>query len=1126
MKRVAHRILFCLLILMLPAIVSNIQAAELPNTSDEALSIVKRKIKNIKNKTNFDEALRLRILNAYYASEDNLDELQSLEQQIKDAQRQIKSLPIEINQFEKQIETIENRFKNEKVEDFSHTPVDILSQRLIFEKSKVNELMASISQLKLQMAEQFKRPQKIREQIAETKDEQIKTQQVQINLSTIIFNKQELDARQSELDSRLHKLNAMLTMLELENILFPLSDEAKKLELQFLNLKSESLITLVNEIDHFLITQRQQDLSKEQAELIEAQKKAAGKHLLIQEATKENIRYNQLLQETNKKLEIYLAKKTEIEVRHKQLEIDFQSAEKKISLAGLSPALGNLLREQRRNLPLLQDHQNLIKQIQKEIALASLELFQLDEIKKSLIDIEQVLLSRMAASAGNINDKTEKLKLKKELRVLIDNQKERVFELSSLYFEYSRTLADVDFSLHQLLTLGDKFSDYLDQRLLWVPSAPVIDQNYVQDFFDSVAWLIQVSLWQQTAEDIKNSLYRQPLIALSGLIMLSLLVWVRKKIRLNLQEVLTNSISFYSDRFNYTYYGFSYVFLLVLPIPLILFYLGWLLQINEMSTAFTHSIAQGLLAIVLPLLIIQFFYYLFKPKGVVQSLFGWQSYTTQLLYSQLQWIRFVMIPAFFLIAIFANDTYSVHSYSIGRLALIIAMLAMAYMLHRLTNPVNGLAKVFYQNNPSSWAFRLRYIWNGLFVLIPLVIFGFACAGYYQSALELQHKLIILLRLIFFTTLFHEVVIRWMVLTIRQLAIQNVKQKRKLQKQVDNKDKGDAIINHIEEDKLLDIPKINEQNKKLLNTMVSVILFVGVWLTLHDILPAFSIFDQVVFWQHIIIIEGKETLQPITLINVFLCLLYLLLMLIFVNNFPGLIDLLFARRYRMGAGSRYAIIQLTRYAVIAISFIAIANELGGSWSQVQWLVAALSVGLGFGLQEIFANMVSGIILLFERPIRVGDTVTVGDVSGKVCRIQMRATTITDWDQKELIVPNKTFITDKLVNWSLTDTVTRVVISVGVSYDSDDELALRILKQVVDEAPLALKDPEPSVYFLGFGDSSLDYNLRVFVEDLEDRLPVTDDIHRRIRRAFKEHNIEIPFPQRDLHIRSTIPSGNSY
>jgi potassium efflux system protein len=237
----------------------------------------------------------------------------------------------------------------------------------------------------------------------------------------------------------------------------------------------------------------------------------------------------------------------------------------------------------------------------------------------------------------------------------------------------------------------------------------------------------------------------------------------------------------------------------------------------------------------------------------------------------------------------------------------------------------------------------------------------------------------------------------------------------------------------------------------------------------------------------------------------------------MRNFSGIMELFVFRRFTIETGSRYAINQLSKYVLFSIGFIVVANELGGSWSQVQWLVAALSVGLGFGLQEIFANMVSGIILLFERPIRVGDTVTVGDITGKVSRIQMRATTLMDWDQKELIVPNKTFITHQLVNWTLSDSTTRVGINVGIAYQSDIELAHKIMLNTVRSTPLVLDNPEPCVLFMNFGDNSLNFTIYVYVSELGHRLQVTHDLHQRLLTTLREHNIEIPLPQRDVTIR---------
>jgi potassium efflux system protein len=199
-------------------------------------------------------------------------------------------------------------------------------------------------------------------------------------------------------------------------------------------------------------------------------------------------------------------------------------------------------------------------------------------------------------------------------------------------------------------------------------------------------------------------------------------------------------------------------------------------------------------------------------------------------------------------------------------------------------------------------------------------------------------------------------------------------------------------------------------------------------------------------------------------------------------------------------------------------------LGLRWSQLQWMAAALSVGLGFGLQEIFANFVSGLILLFERPFRVGDVITIGDLSGRVTRIRTRATTILDFDNKEIVVPNKSFITDRLVNWTLSDTITRITIKVGVAYGTDPAAVRAVLHDAARENSRVLADPAPASWFLAFGASSLDFELRVFVGDLGDRLPVQDELNARIAALCTERGIEIAFPQLDLHVRDLPRTGD--
>jgi potassium efflux system protein len=153
------------------------------------------------------------------------------------------------------------------------------------------------------------------------------------------------------------------------------------------------------------------------------------------------------------------------------------------------------------------------------------------------------------------------------------------------------------------------------------------------------------------------------------------------------------------------------------------------------------------------------------------------------------------------------------------------------------------------------------------------------------------------------------------------------------------------------------------------------------------------------------------------------------------------------------------------------------------------------------------------------VRVGDTVTVGDVSGTVSRLQIRATTITDWDNKEVLVPNKSFITERVVNWTLSNSTTRLIVRIGIAYGSDVAAAHKAITQAVKSVPAVLDNPAPSVFFIGFGESSLDFEVRAFVGQLSSRLPTLHELHVAINHALQEAGIEIPFPQRDLHLRSS-------
>jgi potassium efflux system protein len=243
--------------------------------------------------------------------------------------------------------------------------------------------------------------------------------------------------------------------------------------------------------------------------------------------------------------------------------------------------------------------------------------------------------------------------------------------------------------------------------------------------------------------------------------------------------------------------------------------------------------------------------------------------------------------------------------------------------------------------------------------------------------------------------------------------------------------------------------------------------VGLWMICLDVVPALRILDDITLWHHTVPIDGKDLVRPFTLADLGLTLLFAVATFLLAKKLPSALEIILLKRAGLSSAARYTITTLTAYAIVALGILLVLNTVGAQWSELQWPVAALGVGIGFGLQEIVANFVSGIIILTERPVRVGDIVSIGDTDGIVTRIRIRATSIRKWDRQELLVPNKELVTGKVLNWSLTDRTTRVVVVVGVAYGSDVDRALELMREAAEEYEQVLEDPASLLSFEGSG-----------------------------------------------------------
>ncbi|WP_077623703.1 mechanosensitive ion channel family protein [Sediminibacillus massiliensis] len=228
------------------------------------------------------------------------------------------------------------------------------------------------------------------------------------------------------------------------------------------------------------------------------------------------------------------------------------------------------------------------------------------------------------------------------------------------------------------------------------------------------------------------------------------------------------------------------------------------------------------------------------------------------------------------------------------------------------------------------------------------------------------------------------------------------------------------------------------------------------------------------------------------------------------------------RHQLDQGMQYTFNRMFHYTVMVVAFIISLTTVGIDLSALTVFAGVLGVGIGFGMQNIASNFISGIILLFERPIKVGDRVIVNEIMGDIEKISMRATIIRTIDNEHIIVPNSYFLEEHVVNRSYSDPTLRLKLPVGVAFGTDvekvRELLLKAARDEHENSEGILMNPEPFVHFVGFGDSSLDFELFIWIEDPRFVIVTRSNLNFRINKLFNEHQVEIPFPQRDLNIRN--------
>ncbi len=743
----------------------------------------------------------------------------------------------------------------------------------------------------------------------------------------------------------------------------------------------------------------------------------------------------------------------------------------------------------------------------------------------------------------------------------------------------ARTLLDVLEQLEVANTVLERsvneLREDIEERILWVRSLELGFLDALIGTPGAALEFVTESEWSSAAKEVLVQLRHRSRSVLLVVLAVALLLVLRRRMlrrRAHLCELVR---SYRTDSLRHTLEALGLCLLQALPLSLVLWALAGLAGDASHPTA--QAVAFALDGTLPPLLLFEFLRQVLRERGFGEAHLRWPARAVHDLRRELHWFEPTAVVLGFVFLLFDRQALAGYSETLGRDTFLLLMAVVGVFLSRLLRAEGPLPPSSGEGAPRGLLDRTRRIWATVAVLLPLVCFVLAAFGFYYTAVEFFSRLVLTVAFATALGFVNALLLRWLYITRRRLAIEQARERARARREASEAQAAstDPVVAPVDEE-TVDIPSLDAQTRQLFRSGMTMAAVLGVYFIWASTLPALQGLDRVQLWPTVTLLEvspeqsakdqreaaaaqaaqsqvaseaggsaeapapggssiaaalpvatepsGKSNGLPsiLTLADVSLALIFALLTIIAARNLPGLLEISVLQRLPLDTGARYAVTTILRYLIVIIGLSVVFSTVGLGWKNIQWLAAALTFGLAFGLQEIFANFVSGLIILIERPVRVGDVVTVGGTEGKVTRLRMRATTIQDWDRREFLIPNKELIIGTVINWSLSDPVTRIIVPVGVAYGSDTKLARKLLLDVAKKSKMVLSDPGPRAIFRAFGASSLDFELRAFIPNRDAWPDVVDGLHSAIDDAFRKAKIEIAFPQRDLHLRS-VPDG---
>ncbi len=653
-----------------------------------------------------------------------------------------------------------------------------------------------------------------------------------------------------------------------------------------------------------------------------------------------------------------------------------------------------------------------------------------------------------------------------------------------------------------LLKRADEARGPLVRMLFWIPVHPGL--RTITELDTSLAWSFDPAHWSGAWRVAVDEYERAPRWPTLALLLAGFLVAARRWLAPAIARLAPAAVG-------HERYGLRHAFLalaatvgLALPLPVLMQIAGLLLHGPEETTGFARALGDTLHASAPLLFALSATAWLLDRRGIGVTHLGWDPTALAFSADTLRRFTLVFMPVILLAALNGLDHAPfANRESLGRVMTALSMLVLAAFLSRLLRLQSPIMQRVARRTPRGWPVQFHAVWFAAVLAVPLGVAALAVAGYFLAAGYFVNRIV---RTMFFTAgalLLYGLAALWVQVERARYA----KRPGATHAAAAASPAPGGGISLPAQHPVADIAALGEQTRALLDVGVTLLLLVAMWWVWGDSLPVLSQIGDYVLWTYTETVDEKAVTHPISVGSVFAALLIAGATAIAVRNIGALLEVLLLQRLDLQPDASYAIKVTTGYLTAAAGIMLAAKSLGIGWSDVQWLVAALGVGLGFGLQEIFGNFVAGIIVLIERPVRIGDVVTIGDVSGTVTKVRARVITLVDFDNKEVLIPNKSLITDRVTNWTLSSQTTRLLLKVNVASESDLALAQRVMLESLERNADVLRDPPPRVFFVGFDAGANVLEVNAFVGSFSKRQRVQHEIYLAIHAALKDSGIKV-------------------